>query len=94
MDPDKPSGQLRPPGGFMELIFTKLINLVPLEQCHHKPMRMYGGDHHGFVMVLVKGIKFTFSEDKLHRLPMVVLAKIVEKLSTIPHSQNGHRISK
>ncbi len=25
----------------MKLIFTKLVNLIPLEQCHHKPTRMY-----------------------------------------------------
>ena len=26
----------------MELVFTKFINLVSLEQCHHKPIEMYG----------------------------------------------------
>ena len=29
--------------GVWKLIFTKLINIVPLEQCHHKPMGMYCG---------------------------------------------------
>ncbi len=39
-------------GGSVKPIFTKLINLVPMEQFHHKPKGMYGGgllelaDHH------------------------------------------------
>ncbi len=27
----------------MELVSTKLINLVSLEQFHHKPMKLYDG---------------------------------------------------
>ena len=32
-------------GGSIEFIFTKLINLVSLEQFHHKPMGMYADGH-------------------------------------------------
>ena len=32
---------LRPPRGSVKLVSTKLTNLVPLEQFHHKPMGMY-----------------------------------------------------
>ena len=35
---------LRPPRGSLKLVFTKFVNFVPLGQCHHKPMGMYGGD--------------------------------------------------
>ena len=28
----------------MKLVFTKFVNCVPLEQCHHKPIGMYSGD--------------------------------------------------
>ena len=50
-----PIAKLRPPQGSEKLVFTKFINRVPLEQCHHKPMGIYGsdllklaskGDHH------------------------------------------------
>ncbi len=34
---------LRPQRGSVKLIFTKLTNIVSLEQSHHKPMGMYGG---------------------------------------------------
>ncbi len=34
---------LRPPWGSLKLILTELINLVSLEQCHHKPMAIYSG---------------------------------------------------
>ncbi len=34
---------LRPPRGSLKLIFTKLMNHVSSDQCHHKPMGMYGG---------------------------------------------------
>ena len=27
----------------MKLVFTKVVNKVPLEQCHHKPIGMYSG---------------------------------------------------
>ncbi len=27
----------------MKLIFTKLITLVPLEECNHQPLGMYSG---------------------------------------------------
>ncbi len=35
---------LRPPqgDGEVKLVFTTFENLLPLEQCHHKPMGMYG----------------------------------------------------
>ena len=33
---------LRPPGGSVKLIFTKLTNLVSLEQSHYKPMNAMG----------------------------------------------------
>ena len=35
---------LIPSGGLVKkLIFTRLINIVPVEQGHHKPMGMYCG---------------------------------------------------
>ncbi len=34
---------LRPPRGSVNLILTKFIHLVSLEQFHHKPMGMYAG---------------------------------------------------
>ena len=37
------SNVLRPPWGSVKLIFTKFINLVVFEQCHHIDMEMYAG---------------------------------------------------
>ena len=35
---------------FVKLIYTKFINLLPLEQYHDKSMGMYGGDLLTFVV--------------------------------------------
>ncbi len=48
----------------MKLVFTKFVNLVPLEQCHHKCMGMYGG---GFVMALLQWhMVYKLGEDELN----------------------------
>ena len=44
-------GYLRPPRGVWKLIFTKLINIVPLEQCHHKPTGMYADGPFMFIQM-------------------------------------------
>ncbi len=43
----------RPPRGSMNFLFTKLVNLVPLQQSHHKPMGMYDDDLMHTVSILV-----------------------------------------
>ncbi len=68
----------------MKLIFTKFVNLVPLEQCHHKLMGRYGGDVLRFafpwvcesqiVMALLQWhMVYKLGEDELHRPPVVAL---------------------
>ncbi len=41
-------------GGSIEFIFTKLINLVSLEQFHHKPMGMYADGPAFFLGVIAR----------------------------------------
>ena len=56
----------------MELVFTKFIYLVSLEQCHQKPLEMYGT--HGYVMPLLQWLMvYKLGEDDLHRPPVVAL---------------------
>ena len=52
-----------------KLIFIKLINIVPLEQCHHRPIKATIHTHpNRFVMELLQWHKICkISGDKLHR---------------------------
>ncbi len=58
---------LRLPRGYIELLFTKLINPVSLEEFHHKPT-------HRFVMPLPNRYKVKTCEDELHGPPVVALS--------------------
>ena len=85
-------------GGSLKLISAKRINLVPLEQFPHKPMRMYHGGllkceledtisihTHRVVMTLLEWHKiYNLGWDEPHGLPVVALILIeLYKESTV-----------
>ena len=55
----------------MKLVFTKLVNHVPLEQCHRKAIGMYSGD----ILTFALGDKFASS------LPLEQRARTPQKNS-------------
>ncbi len=53
----------------MKLVFTKFVNRVPLEQCHHKPIGMYSGDI----------LTFALGDNCASSLPLEQLASTPQK---------------
>ena len=75
----------------MKLIFTNLIHFLPLEQCHHIPMGMYGS---GLLKLAIDGNRYWCNGRDDYQLPPI--ANLSRPLPYIPirrwwHCSNGTR---